>query len=234
MLTRDYIEDIVKEGLVQDIFKMEQSYELMKTIGSKTNEIKSNILNTYDELFGTIQYALQTETLLAAARIYDSPSKKYPTRCIRGVLQYLSDNTIELPNIREPYQLSLHLKYMNAPAELISIAFSGSEIFAQHFSTYIDNLLNEPEKIEALDKLKQFRDKALAHNEKVDYKIFGPTWGALKDLIGISKNVVGALGWAYFSIAYVINGEYILSKDTLKTSNALNKLFKIILEKSST
>jgi hypothetical protein len=234
MITRDYIEDIVKEGLVQDIFKMEQSYELMKTIGSKTNETKNGILQTYDELFGTIQYALQTEALLAAARIFDSPSKKYPTRCLRGVLLYLSNNTNVLPNIREPFQLSLHLKYMNAPTELISIALSGSEIFAQSFSTYVDNLLNEPDKIESLEKLKQFRDKVLAHNEKADYKIFGPTWGSLKDLIGISKNVVGVLGWAYFSIAYVINGEYILSNDTLKTSNAFNKLFKIILDKSRT
>ena len=230
MLTRDYIEDIVKEGLVKDIFKMEQSYELIKTIGSKTNELSNGKLQTYNELFGTIQYALQTETLLAAARIYDSPSKKYPTRCLRGVLQYLSDNTNELPSIREPYQLSLHLKYMIAPLGLINIASSGSELFAQYFSTYVDNLLNEPERIEALDKLKQFRDKVLAHNEKVDYEISGPTWGALKDLIGISKNVVGALGWAYFSVAYVIDGEYILSEDILKTSNALNKLFKKFLE----
>jgi len=234
LLTRDYIEDVVKEGLVHDIFKMEQSYELMKTIGSKTNELIQSNLQTYSELFGIIQYSLQTEALLAASRIYDLPNKKYPTRCLRGVLQYLSDNANELPSIREPYQLALQLKYMGVPTSLINIASTSSVNFAQSFSTYVDNLLNEPKRLMTLKKLKQFRDKSLAHNEKIDYKNIGPTWDSLKELIGISKNVVGVLGWAYFSIAYVINGEYILSEDTLRTSIAFNKLFKIILEKNST
>jgi len=228
LLTRDYIQDIVEKGLVQDIFKMEQSYELLKTIGSKTNELTNGKLKEYNELFGTIQYALQTETLLAASRIYDSPRSKYPTRCLRGILKYLSENTTDLPSIREPYQLALHLKHMNAPVELINVASSGSETFSQNFGLYVENILNEPKRVDALNKLKDFRDKSLAHNERIDFKIYGPTWGSLNDLIGIAKDVVGVLGWAYFSIAYVIEGKYILTDDTLHISFDLEKIFKII------
>lgn len=228
MITRNKLEDIVKEGLVHDIFKMEQSYELIKTIGDNTKELNGGSLSNYNELFGTIQYSFQTEALLAAARIYDNPSKIYPTRCLQGVLQYLSDNALDLPSIREPFQLARHLKFMNAPDQLIKDASSESVNFAYNFSYYINGLLKDPERIVTLEKLKLFRDKVLAHNEKVDSKIIGPTWGSLKDLISISKNVVGVLGWSYFSMAYVIDGRYVLSEDTLDTSMALKQVFKIL------
>jgi hypothetical protein len=229
MFTRNDIEDMVKEGLVKDIFKMEQSYWLLKTIGLKTEEFSSGKLKIYNEVFGVIQYALQTETILAAARIYDVPSKKYPTRCLRGILRFLSDNSNELPNIREPYQLSLHLKYMNTPAELNDVTSTDSEKFAPNFSTYIESILSEPERLDAIEKLKLFRDKVIAHNEKVDSGIFGPTWASLMDLIDISKNVVGVLGWAFFNTAYVIEGEYILTKDAYRVGNGLNKLIKNLI-----
>lgn len=227
MLTREYIEDIVKEGLVKDIFKAEQAYELVKTIGLKSEEIKSGQLKSYDELFGAIQYAFQTETILSVAKVYDSPSKKYPTRCLRGLLKYLSEHSTELPNIREDFQLSQHLKFMNAPKKLIKSISTNSGNFAKKFSVYIENLLNKPTRLDAIKKLKMIRDKSICHNEKIDFKILGPTWVSLKDLIDIAKNVVGVLGWAYFNtpMAYVVNGEYILSSDASQTSYELNKLF---------
>lgn len=228
MLTRDYIEDIVKEGLVKDIFKAEQAYELVKTIGLKSKEMKSGHFRDYDELFGTFQYSLQAETLLAVAKIYDPPSKKYPTRCLRGVLEFLSEHTNELPVIREPLQLRQHLSIMNVPKELINNALVNSSAFAKSFSTYIENQLNEPSILDAIQKLKQIRDKSICHNEKIDFEILGPTWKSLKDLIEISKNVVGVLGWAYFSTAYVIDGEYILTNDACRTSIIMNDLFDII------
>ncbi|MCB9249888.1 MAG: hypothetical protein H6613_15710 [Ignavibacteriales bacterium] len=115
---------------------------------------------------------------------------------------------------------------MNAPDQLIKDASSESVNFAYNFSYYINGLLKDPERIVTLEKLKLFRDrKVLAHNEKVDSKIIGPTWGSLKDLISISKNVVGVLGWSYFSMAYVIDGRYVLSEDTLDTSKIALKQF---------
>ena len=228
MLKRSSIEDMVREGLVKDIFKMEQSYLLLKTIGQKFSDVNIDRLNSFTSLFRTIHYSLQTEAILAAARIYDQPSKIYPTRCLRGLLQFLASKTNELPSIREPYQLALHLKYMGVPEELIICANEGSMIFANVFSQYIDDLLNAPKRIDTISKLKIFRDKVLAHNESTETEIFGPTWGALEDLINISKNVVGVLGWAYFSTAYVIEGDYILTEDANRASHSINSLFEII------
>jgi len=216
--------------LVIDIFKAEQAYELVKIIGLNSDEIKRGKFHNYDELFGTIQLALQTESLLATARIYDTPSNKYPTRCLRGLIKYLSDKADELPTIRDPYHLIQHLKYMGVEEKILGVTSDNPDKFARSFSGYVERVLENPETADSLDKLKLFRDKSIAHNEKRDAKIIGPTWSGLKDLIGLAKNVVGVLGWAYFSTAYVIDGEYILSSDASRTSNALKKLFSSILK----
>ncbi len=236
MLSRDKLEDIIKKGLVNDIFKMEQSYELMKTIGDNSKQFNGGALSELKTLFVTIQNSLQTEVILAAAKIYDKPSRKYQTRCLRGALQYLSDNALELPSIKESIQLAKYLRFMKAPEYLIKDALNQSTNFAQNFSNYIvNNLLKEPKRKVALKKLKTFRNKVIAHNEKVNTKIEigGPTWRELKDLINISKNVVGVLGWSYFSTAYVIDGRYILSDDTLRPISALKRVFEILQNKST-
>jgi hypothetical protein len=118
---------------------------------------------------------------------------------------------------------------MHAPDKIINaVSTKNSSDFAKSFSTYIESILNEADRLDALKKLKLFRDKTIAHNEKKDFDIVGPTWDSLKDLIEIAKNVVGVLGWAYFSTAYVINGEYILTSDAFQTSYELKKLFKVM------
>lgn len=118
MQTRNQIEDIVKNGLVSDIFRMESARLLLETIGKQTNDINGFQRGGFSELFNTIQRSLNTEAILAVARIYDKPSKHYPTRCIQGVLNHLVHYATELPEIKEPYQLELLLKSKNAPDEL--------------------------------------------------------------------------------------------------------------------
>lgn len=228
-ISRESIEDTVKNGLVQDIYKMEQAYELLKAIEEKFTESHNRKLASFNKLFKTFYSALQTEALLAASRIYDTPNNKYPTRCLKGILDYLISNSEDLPSIKEPYQLELHLKQMNAPAELIEIISKESNLFAEKFSQFIKSLLDDPIRKFALEKLKLIRDKEIAHNESIE-TVAGPTWSSLKDLIDISKNVVGVLGWAYFSTAYMINGEYILSKDALSSKWELNNLITLILK----
>lgn len=209
MITRNYIEDIVNQGLVNDIFKAEQAYELVKKLGLKIDEINEGCLKSYRELFGAIQYAFQTEIIFSVAKNYDSPSKKYPTRCLRGVLNFLAENSNELPEISDPVQLREQLKFMSAPITLINSITSNSSDFAKNFSNYINNILNDPDRLDAIQKLKLLRDKSVCHNESINFKIQGPTWASLKNLIEIAKNVVGVLGWAYFETptAYVIKGE---------------------------
>jgi len=222
------IEDLIQNGLVPDIFKMEQSYKLMLTLGKYAYDLDYGNLRQYRDYFAVMNSSLQNEAIMAAARVFDVPNGRYPTRCLKALLDYLR-NTIELTTIKQPYQLKLQLEYIHAPIQLKTIASERPAIFAGTFSEYIYDQLEEQEIKTTLDKLKKFRDKAVAHNENND-KIFGPKWVSIKNLINIAKEVVGIVGWAYLSTAYFIDGKYLLTGDAEISSRALEKMLNILLK----
>jgi hypothetical protein len=225
MQTRDQIEDIVKKGLVEDVFRMERAYALLRTSGEWAQEINAAGRGNFGELFGSLQAALITEAVLALARIYDTPDKRYPTRCLIGVLDHLIKYSEELPKIREPYQLKISLLTRVVPDELIKAIEISPDKFPLLLAKYVKAESELSEHINTLEKLKTFRDKALAHNERAS-PISGPSWDDLHGLLELAKYVIGALGWAYFSTAYTVNGEYLLSKDAKQPSLALSRLLK--------
>ena len=228
--TRGQIEDIVQKGLVLDIFRMERAYALMRIAGERHIEINDRSRGNFGELFNALRAALNTEAVLALARIYDNPDKKYPTRCLKGVLKYLKDHAHELPGIREPFQLELSLQTRTVPVGLLESIDKSPADFPLLFSNYITSECERPEYADAMNKLKTLRDKVLAHNESAD-EITGPTWTALESLLDLAKYTVGVLGWAYFFIAYASNGDYVLTSDAKRPSLALSRLLDNLYEK---
>lgn len=226
MQTRDQIEDNIKNGLVKDIFLFDRSFAMLQSIKEHSSTIDNNKEN-FIELFIAIHGALTIEAVLAIARIYDTPNKNYPTRCLKGILEHLITYSRELPEIREPYQLKLSLETKIVPEGLIKAIKDSPTNFPNLLSDFIKKELETHKNVDAIKKLKDLRDKAMAHNERVT-QIDEPSWVALNDLCDLSKYVVGALSWAYFSTAYTINGKYILTDDAQTTSNSLSRLFSKI------
>ncbi len=227
--SRDHIEDIVKEGLVHDIFRFERARGLQKSMFEYSNEISSKEKGNFGPTFQAIHSALTTEAVLAVARIFDSPSQKYPTRCLRGLLNYLGKYSSDLPSIREPYQLCRSLEARNAPVALINSINENPKAFPKLLNKYIRDELKGESLKSALSSLKNVRDKVLAHNENASVKE-GPMWASLESLVDLSIYLVGALGWAYFSTAYTANGEYALTRDALRPSIGLTRLLKKVYE----
>ena len=223
-ILRSDLEGMVKEGVVSDIFRAERAISLVKFSGLRAAQI-NNGSGGFGLLFGAIQISLNTEALLALARIYDKPSHTYPTRCLRGVLSFLATRGSELPSIREPYQLEICLRAMYAPPELVLTVRQQPADFAPKFAAFVEEILGRSKMVEALQKLKTLRDKRLAHNDNEQVAAAeGPTWVALSELLELAKHAVGVLGWAYFSTAYTVNGEYILTEDALRPAIGLNRL----------
>ena len=231
MQTRDQIRDIIENGIVKDIFLFDRSHAMIQTIKEHSNTIDNNKEN-FKELFLTIYSALNTEAVMAIARVYDDPSKRYPTRCLEGVLEHLIAYSKELPEIREPYQLKLSLETKIVPNDLIKAIQVSPTAFPELLSDFVKNELKKPENVDAMDKLKNLRDKVMAHNERV-IQISGPSWAALSNLCDLSKYVVGALSWAYFNTAYTLNGKYILTDDALRSSYSLSCLLNKIYSDSA-
>jgi len=68
------------DGIVADLFAAEQAYALLKQIGQNANAINQA---NFGALFGPLQSVLSNACFLSVAKLFEKPSKNYPTRSIR-------------------------------------------------------------------------------------------------------------------------------------------------------
>jgi hypothetical protein len=220
------LKDILQKGLVADILTMETAYQLHKEIGVNADALNSWENGNFGELFGTIQNALVSEAILAAARIFDKPNARYPTRCIRRALELMDQGINDLPEIVESHNTKLNLIESGADPEVIESVDKGKSVFIPLYVASVRRML-----VEKVEKLKHVRDKRIAHNEAAS--VVGPTWEAVLDLVGQVQSFVGVLGWAFFSIVYVTDNSYFLSEDAQRPARALKRLAKTISKTSN-
>lgn len=232
-VSREAIEDIVKEGLVKDIFRFERARSIQKIMHDRSDAIGSKDNGNFGSTFHALHYALTTEAVLAVARIFDNPSKEYPTRCTKGLFAHLEKYSEELPAIKEPYQLQLSLSTRATPEGLIACIDKNPIEFPVRLRAYIETEFSAPPLSEAFEKLKTQRDKVHAHNERA-FINEGPTWTYLEALVELAKYLVGALGWAYFNTAYTANGDYLLTNDAKRPSIGFARLLDRVYGQQNT
>jgi hypothetical protein len=222
------LKDILQNGLVLDAVTMETAYQLHKEIGLNADTLNSWENGNFGELFGTIQNALLSEAILAAARIFDKPSARYPNRCIRRALELMEQGVGDLPEIGEPHDAKLSLLKSGADQEVIESVDKGKSVFIPLYVASIRRWLDSGEAFEKLEKLKHIRDKRIAHNEVAS--VVGPTWEAVLDLIGEVQSFAGLVGSAFFGIVYATD---FLSVDAQRPARALKRLVKTLSETKS-
>jgi hypothetical protein len=224
MTALEELKDVVGEGLVSDILKMERAYHILFFIGNNADKFNDRTLGNFGELFGAFQGSLEVDAVLAAARIYDAPSNRYPTRCLRRALSLMEERVEELPEIAEPYNTKLSLAFLGETSDALDSVDSGRDKFVAKFVPAFRQILDSDDVLQAVDSLKYVRDKRIAHNEAAEPH--GPTWEALNSLVKHAQNFVGVVGWAFLSTAYVNDGTYFLTSDARRPSNALRRLLE--------
>lgn len=227
MLPVNKIKLNLEDGILEDIFMAERSYYIGYQIGKHSEIINQN--REYRHLFGAIQGAAHRDCLMAIARIFDKPSKKYPTLCLISFLDYLEENRSSLPEISESTNLIQSLKYAGIDVTSLNSTKDNSDNeLSQYLIASFRTQLNSPKVQASIELLRNLRDKWLAHNEQVE-KLEGPSWNSVLDLLELPKHFVICLGWAYLSTGYGYEGEFTLSKDAKKPSYYLINLFERIL-----
>jgi hypothetical protein len=103
------LKDVIESGLVSDIFRMERAYYLYKEIGNNADRLNAWEYGNYGDFFGTVQQSLAIEASLAVSRVFDPPSLRFPTRCLRKALDILESDIDCLPEIVETYNTKLTL-----------------------------------------------------------------------------------------------------------------------------
>lgn len=216
---KDKLKDIVKQGVVIEIFDTEEASKLYEVIGNHKDAL---IKDNFDNLFGVLQIALIKNTILAINKIYEIPkNKKYPLRSLPSAIKILKDNCNEL-KIKNREQLEEKLTNWGVDKKCL-ISLSDSELTNVVAEALSRKLPSEDE----IKNIKNVRDKRVAHHELIDeIEISSIKWPHLDDLLIRAKKIVAIIGNHYLDKLYEINGEYVLSYDASITSRSLVRLLK--------
>lgn len=217
---------LLENGIAADILEAEQAFFLFKSIGNYASAINTSKKN-YRSFFSTIQRHAQNSFILATARIFDPPSKKFPTRCLLGLVAKLEQHSRDLPQIIERDQMKENMMHAGMPHESCLLLDSDAPDcdVTMAIVKYARDRINSVEIQAALTEVKNVRDKRIAHNEAVN-ELSGPTWEAIQSMLSLAQDIVGIVGIGYLSVCYKINGKYILTEDAMIPSRACIRLLK--------
>lgn len=213
--------DMLEAGIVWDVLEVERSYALLQTIGLHAAEINGHQLN-FGELFGTIQGALQTTAVLAAARVFDRKMRGYETHRVEAVLDFMARHRKEIGPIVERGYAERQFERSGGG----SLGGASDEEITDAIVAHFRTALEASDVVDAIDRLREMRDKRIAHNERVE-KVRSPTWKAVLDLLAFAKNLIGVIGWAYLARVYAGDDvKFTLDTDAQRPSRAMDRLLK--------
>lgn len=188
------IKKIIKEGILNDLHICERCFRLNKSINDSKKKIPKGVKT---DIAGILYNLTYTELVLSLARIYDNPSGKYPTRCLKALYNYLETNVSTLC-LQESKDIVLsRMSKMKMHNDLIDCLSQTSESnFNQVAHSYLETIeLNDPI-YPAVQNIKKIRDKFVAHNEDVTIDTIVP-YSDVEQLLIHAKFVV-----SFFSVAY--------------------------------
>lgn len=194
------LNDIIVKGLLEDIIKAERAYLQARTIGENFEAINASDHNI---VLGMCQVAFSDAQTLAVTRMFDKPDKKFPTRSVCVILDILGKHAEELP-ILQPDALFDALRVPQCQRPTLE-ELNTSELTRAVVKHFQDDMPTD-----ALKRLKESRDKLLAHNEAIDAAARNlPTWGDANEAVAFAKKFAMAVGEAYLGISgleYSVNG----------------------------
>jgi hypothetical protein len=226
MNAKEALKSYFMEGIVADLFAAEQTYALLKQIGQNANA--TNQAN-FGALFGPLQSVLSNAFFLSIAKLFEKPSKKYPTRSIPSVLQVLERSSHELLiEQRIVVMRRLAAAGMNIES-LAEMPDSGiTSMIVQFYTASLPSteLATWCEMSKSLHAVVIRRDKVVAHNEMIDRSTLPQTsWADIEQLMSYAKGFIDVVGIGYISTAFASDdGHYFLTPDARIASHVLSKL----------
>ena len=218
--------DLITNGIVLEIFEVEQALALDELIG-----INAKVINEqrFGSLFRSLQIILGKCFVLDIAKLYERPKRKYHIKSIPVALKLLQDNADELPIKRKPLVFDKLVEF-GYDMEQVQV-MPDKEITLRIVKYFSDNL--QPKTIisnineihDALDALKKVRNKVIAHREAIESsELKLPTYAKIDQLVNMAKKFVVVVGNSYLGGNYEVNGRYLRTSDAKRASRFLRRL----------
>jgi len=209
----DEIQNIIKNGLVKDIAIAERCLKLNR----KINRLHANTEDKIKKDISLILYDLSyTEMVLSLSRIFDTPSKKYPTRCLKKLHQIADQVDLTEELNKNKAESILNLQNFGFWPDFIDLLKESSDkqYIIRSTGFFESTEINEPI-AGYISKLKTIRDKLLAHNEDVSLDTLIP-YELSENLIEYAKNVVSFYYLTYCGVHLKAGNKYSLDHISVK------------------
>ncbi|MDQ3848595.1 MAG: hypothetical protein M3261_06535, partial [Thermoproteota archaeon] len=195
------LHDLLMNGIAKELFFADHTKALAATIGKHSRVINSK---GFGDLFGSLQSILSDHQTLAVAKIYDPPSKKYPTRSIPAMLSLIEKHSSlwSLPQRHVLERLIIDEGHNSAIVQGMD-----SQQLSLAVVSHFNRTMPHKDKAghcrlsSALEAVREARNKVHAHNEAVDKasrKL--PTWGDVESLVDYAKDFACVVGFGFLSL----------------------------------
>lgn len=157
------IKSIILNGISEDLFLAKRALQLSKEISKKHKNIEDPIKQDVSLILYDLTYS---EIVLSLGRIYDNFKKKFPTRCLKRLyhLAKESDYVLEIDRL----EIQFNFRSFNLPDHFKTLLLEIDDYeFRKGIIGHFQQVeINDPHVIH-LNKLKNLRDKKVAHNEDI-------------------------------------------------------------------
>ena len=205
------LKDYLLNGIQSELFWAKEARAIAVIIGKHSQRINST---RFASLFGKLQEIFSERETLCIAKIFDRPSKKFPTRSIPSILNLISEHArvwslperIYLEDILSSVGYNLFERKNNEQISLETVEFFKRTLPSVDRKD-IDDLSR------ALDRVFQSRDKVHAHNEAIlrtERNL--PSWTDTKILIEYTENFIKIISRSFLGLQEIVAEPEMMAK----------------------
>ncbi len=222
------LRDLLTHGLAHEIFFADQAKSLVAEIGKHATSINHG---GFGEFFGPLQVILSDRQTLHVVKLFEPPSRRYPTRSIPSVLVLL-EQYASMWQVAQPHVLHQLLEDAGwAKLHIVNLDNTNlTHAVISHYRATLPSIdpANTTPLSRAFRALREVRDKVIAHNEAIDRAARQPvTWEETELLVDFAKDFVTTISFGYLGL-YMGNShaDYLVSFDARKSARSLQQLLK--------
>jgi len=222
----EILNDCLMNGIAKELFFADHTKALAVTIGKHSSAINSK---GFGDLFGSLQNILSDHQTLAVAKIYDPPSKRYPTRSIPAMLSLIERHS-SLWSL--PQRHTLERLIVDDGHHPSTVQHMDNQQLSLAVVSHFNRTIPHRDKAghcslsSALETVREARDKVHAHNEAIDKAARKmPTWGGVESLVNYAKDFACVISFGFLSL-YLGNRskDYLLGTDARQLSRKMEKM----------